>query len=598
MNTLRVTLPLLFAGLVAAAGSAASDGSPRARAAAPAVENDAPCDAAPMYRHSMPMAPQRAIALNAPGIAPPPPPSPSAPPAQAPLMEADAMAKSSAPVATAMQVSAPAPVAMGYVGNAMQMPVDRDNYRHRDANAVHLAATDPVSTFSIDVDTGSYTNVRHMLNEGRLPPADAVRTEEFINYFDYGYTPPTDRSRPFSVTTELAPAPWNGDRQLLMIGIQGYTVTASEIPASNLVFLVDVSGSMNEPEKLPLLKASLKQIVPKLRAQDRVSLVTYAGATCVALPSTPGDQHARINAAIDALGAGGSTNGAAGIDLAYSQAAKGYIKGGVNRVILATDGDFNVGTTGVEALKDRIAEKRKGGVALTTLGFGEGNYNDEMAVELADVGNGSHHYIDSLDEGRRVLVDEMSATLMTIAKDVKIQVEFNPGVVAEYRLIGYEKRVLAREDFNNDAVDAGEIGAGANVTALYEITLKGAKGARVDPLRYGKDDSAPKGNELAFLRLRYKSPEGGASKLIETPLSASVASAPSERLRFAAAVAAFAENLRGGTYVDGFGYGKVEALARGSLGKDAGGYRAGMARLAAMAGGMQTETPVADTAGR
>mgnify|MGYP001085697362 CR=1 FL=1 len=595
MNTLRITLPLLFAGLVAAAGSAASGGSPRQRVAPePAVINDAPCDQAvrsyapgrpvPMPM-GMPMATrQQAIAPAA--IAPAP----------APVAEADAVALSAAAPATPMMAKAQR--SMGATGGMVvaimpAQPVDRENYKHRDANAVHLAANDPVSTFSIDVDTGSYTNVRHMLNEGRLPPADAVRTEEFINYFDYGYAPPGDRSRPFSVTTELAPAPWNTSRQLLMVGIQGYKVPASEIPAANLVFLVDVSGSMNEPDKLPLLKASLKQIVPKLRAQDRVSLVTYAGATCVALPSTPGDQHATITAAIDALGAGGSTNGAAGIDLAYAQAAKGYIKGGVNRVILATDGDFNVGMTGVQALKDRIAEKRKSGVALTTLGFGEGNYNDEMAVELADVGNGSHHYIDSLDEGRRVLVDEMSATLMTIAKDVKIQVEFNPGVVAEYRLIGYEKRVLAREDFNNDAVDAGEIGAGANVTALYEITLKGAPGARIDPLRYGSDTAASKGGELAFLRLRYKDPDGGASKLIEEPLSARVAAEPSERLRFAASVAAFAENLRGGKYVEGFGYDKVATLAQGALGKDDGGYRAGMARLAALAGGMQTEQPVA-----
>ena len=595
MNTLRITLPLLFAGLVAAAGSAASGGSPRQRVAPePAVINDAPCDQAvrsyapgrpvPMPM-GMPMATrQQAIAPAA--IAPAP----------APVAEADAVALSAAAPATPMMAKAQR--SMGATGGMVvaimpAQPVDRENYKHRDANAVHLAANDSVSTFSIDVDTGSYTNVRHMLNEGRLPPADAVRTEEFINYFDYGYAPPGDRSRPFSVTTELAPAPWNTSRQLLMVGIQGYKVPASEIPAANLVFLVDVSGSMNEPDKLPLLKASLKQIVPKLRAQDRVSLVTYAGATCVALPSTPGDQHATITAAIDALGAGGSTNGAAGIDLAYAQAAKGYIKGGVNRVILATDGDFNVGMTGVQALKDRIAEKRKSGVALTTLGFGEGNYNDEMAVELADVGNGSHHYIDSLDEGRRVLVDEMSATLMTIAKDVKIQVEFNPGVVAEYRLIGYEKRVLAREDFNNDAVDAGEIGAGANVTALYEITLKGAPGARIDPLRYGSDTAASKGGELAFLRLRYKDPDGGASKLIEEPLSARVAAEPSERLRFAASVAAFAENLRGGKYVEGFGYDKVATLAQGALGKDDGGYRAGMARLAALAGGMQTEQPVA-----
>lgn len=266
----------------------------------------------------------------------------------------------------------------------------------------------------------------------------------------------------------------------------------------------------------------------------------------------------------------------------------------MNRVILATDGDFNVGTVGVQALKDRIAEKRKSGIALTTLGFGEGNYSDEMAVELADAGNGSHHYIDSLGEGRRVLVDEMSATLMTIAKDVKIQVEFNPAVVAEYRLIGYEKRVLAREDFNNDAVDAGEIGAGARVTALYEITLKGSKGARVDPLRYAPAKDAPVSGELGFLRLRYKAPDGGASQLVEQPLAADVAGQASERLRFAAAVAAFAENLRGGKYVDGFGYDKVAELARGAQGKDEGGYRAEMSRLASMAGGMSTE-PVAES---
>ena len=606
MNTLRITLPLLFAGLVVAAGSAASDeSSRRSIAAEPAVVNDAPCEQAVRgYGPGRPLPIPMAMAAKSSSRAPVAvsAPAPAAPPAPMPLAvaEADAIASASPTVAApAMAKVQRAPVPMGGIMGPMlpaQYATDRDNYKHRDANAVHLAASDPVSTFSIDVDTGSYTNIRHMLNEGRLPPADAVRTEEFINYFDYGYAPPKDRSRPFSVTTELAPAPWNSNRQLLMVGIQGYRVPASEIPAANLVFLVDVSGSMDEPDKLPLLKASLKQIVPKLRAQDRVSLVTYAGATCVALPSTPGDRHATITAAIDALGAGGSTNGAAGIDLAYAQAMKGYIKGGVNRVILATDGDFNVGTTGVQALKDRIAEKRKSGVALTTLGFGEGNYNDEMAVELADVGNGSHHYIDSLDEGRRVLVDEMSATLMTIAKDVKIQVEFNPGVVAEYRLIGYEKRVLAREDFNNDAVDACEIGAGANVTALYEITLKGVPGARVDPLRYGKDAPVEaKGNELAFLRLRYKAPEGGASKLIEEPLSAQVAVAPSERLRFAAAAAAFAENLRGGKYVDGFGYDKVATLAQGALGNDVGGYRAGMARLAALAGGMQTEQPVAGT---
>jgi Ca-activated chloride channel family protein len=576
MNTLRITLPLIFAGLVVAAGTTAPGGASAAqRVVRPPAEIEADCQpaqGAPVYRTPPRGAP---IPLASPKAAPP----------------AVAVAGQVAAAPMAESLAAPKYYARLALTDA---PVDRDNYAHREANPVHLAGTDPVSTFSIDVDTGSYTNVRHMLNEGRLPPGDAVRTEEFVNYFDYGYATAANRTRPFSVTTEFAPSPWNPDRQLLLVGIQGYKVPASEIPAANLVFLVDVSGSMAEQEKLPLLKASLKQIVPKLRAQDRISLVTYAGSTCVALPSTAGNEHGRIAAAIDALGAGGSTNGAAGIDLAYAQAAKGFIKGGVNRVILATDGDFNVGTVGVQALKDRIAEKRKSGVALTTLGFGEGNYNDEMAVELADVGNGSHHYIDSLAEGRRVLVDEMSATLMTIAKDVKIQVEFNPGVVAEYRLIGYEKRLLAREDFNNDAVDAGEIGAGANVTALYEITLKGAKGARVDPLRYGVTQETPDSGELAFLRLRYKAPDGGASQLIEEPLSAHVSPAASERLRFAAAVAAFAENLRGGKYVEGFGYDKVAELARGALGTDEGGYRAGMAQLAEMAGGMRTE-PVART---
>ncbi|UPG91970.1 VWA domain-containing protein [Luteibacter aegosomaticola] len=606
MTTLRAPLSLLFAGLVAAAGTVGAESPPARHSSHSLMPADGPncTDVQPMvYGYAPAPMPRRPMPISQRKVASPPPALPAPPMGiieeAAPVAVAPAPAPPAPPAPPAdvsqnraVPQAMMAPMPVGYTGGVYQQPVDTSRYAHRDTNPVHEAATDPVSTFSIDVDTGSYTNVRHLLNEGQLPQADAVRSEEFINYFNYGYAAPKDRSRPFSVTTEFSPSPWNANRQLLLVGIQGYTVPASEIPAANLVFLVDVSGSMNEPAKLPLLKASLKQIVPKLRAQDRISLVTYAGATCVALPATPGDQHAKINAAIDALGAGGSTNGAAGIDLAYAQAAKGFIKGGVNRVILATDGDFNVGTVGVQQLKDRIADKRRSGIALTTLGFGEGNYNDEMAVTLADCGNGSHHYIDSLEEGRRVLVDEMSATLMTIAKDVKIQVEFNPGVVAEYRLIGYEKRMLAREDFNNDAVDAGEIGAGANVTALYEITLKGAKGAAVDPLRYGStaDASPAKGNELAFLRLRYKAPDGGASQLIEQPLAATVTPA-SERLRFAAAVAAFADNLRGGSHSEGFGYDKVAALARGALGKDEGGYRASMARLADLAGGMQT--PVA-----
>jgi Ca-activated chloride channel family protein len=528
--------------------------------------------------------PEARADLVEPEAAPAPmPPAPPAPPATP--VQAEAMRMAPKLVARVRGNG-------GYI--AMPTPalaVDRENYAHYADNPVHLTAEQSVSTFGIDVDTGSYTNVRRMLDQGQLPPADAVRAEEFINYFDYGYTPPSSRERPFSVTTELAAAPWNTKRQLLLVGIQGYRVPAAEIPASNLVFLVDVSGSMDEPDKLPLLKASLKQLVPQLRARDHVAIVTYAGSTEVVLPSTPGDKKAAIGAAIDQLGAGGSTNGGAGIDLAYAQAQQGFIKGGVNRVILATDGDFNVGTVGIDELKARIVDKRKSGVALTTLGFGQGNYNDAMAVQLADVGNGSHHYIDSLAEGRRVLVDEMSQTLMTIARDVKIQVEFNPAVVAEYRLIGYEKRTLAREDFNNDAVDAGDIGAGANVTALYEITLKDSGAARVDPLRYGQATTENvKGGELGFLRLRYKGPEGGSSQLVEQPLSRQVGAA-SERLRFAASVAAFADALRGGKYLDGYDYAKIADLASHARGSDDSGYKAGFVQLVRLADGLGTHAP-------
>ncbi len=471
--------------------------------------------------------------------------------------------------------------------------IDRENYTHYDDNPVHLVAEQPVSTFSIDVDTGSYTNVRRMLEEGRLPPADAVRAEEFINYFDYAYKPPADRHTPFSVTTELAAAPWNGKRQLLLVGIQGYRVPIEDIPAVNLVFLVDTSGSMDEPDKLPLLKASLKQLVPKLRERDRIAIVTYAGSAGLALPSTPGDRHALISAAIDAMQPGGSTNGQAGIELAYSEAQQGFIRGGVNRVILATDGDFNVGQVGIDALKSEIAEKRRSGIALSTLGFGEGNYNDAMAVALADVGNGSHHYIDSLGEARKVLVDEMSSTLLTIAKDVKIQVEFNPARVSEYRLIGYVKRMLRREDFNNDAIDAGEIGAGANVTALYEITPAGSDAARIDPLRYGEHPVVESNrNELAWLRLRYKLPGADKSRLIERAVnSTSDETSPSERLRFAAAVAAFAESLRGGKYLDNYTLPQIADLARGARGDDAHGYRAGFVRLVELTEGLRTPQP-------
>lgn len=484
------------------------------------------------------------------------------------------------------------------------MPAPRtntENYPHHDDNPVQLASEQPVSTFSIDVDTGAYANVRRMLNAGYLPPADAVRAEEFINYFDYGYTPPTDREHPFNVTTELAPAPWNAKRLLLLIGIQGYRVPPSQIPASNLVFLIDTSGSMAAQNKLPLLKASLKQLVRELRPQDRLAIVTYAGSAGVALPSTAGDQHATINAAIDSLHAAGATNGSAGLKTAYIQAAQGFIKNGVNRVILASDGDFNVGLVNQEALKNLVEERRKSGIALTTLGFGEGNYNDAMAMTLADAGNGSYHYIDNLQEGRRVLVDEMSATLLTIAGDVKIQIEFNPAKVQEYRLIGYEKRMLDREDFNNDKVDAGEIGAGANVTAIYEIIPAGSDAARIDPLRYGERTATSHGsNELAFLRLRYKLPGHEDSTLTEQPISAQATAQASERLRYAAAVAAFADALRGAKYLDGYSYTQIAALANSARGDDVDGYRAGFVQLVKLAGGLATQghDDASDTATR
>lgn len=595
MNLKTLLHSLLIALLMWLAGCSVSEPKTHASSTVDADTTSAATAAAPRVE---PVTPDKSSASADKRIEVPPPPPmepaskpltlpPPAPPA--PSMAERAMASQTlVPQAMARQayLSAPMPILQM---QPMPGDINSENYTHRNTNPVQLVSEQPVSTFSIDVDTGSYTNVRRMLNQGLLPPADAVRAEEFINYFDYGYTPPTDRAQPFSVTTELAPAPWNAKRQLLLIGIQGYRVPAAEIPASNLVFLIDTSGSMNEPDKLPLLKASLKQLVRELRKQDHVAIVTYAGYAGVALPSTAGDQHATIDAAIDSLGASGSTNGGAGIELAYAQAEQGFIKGGVNRVILATDGDFNVGTVNQESLKTTIEDHRKSGVALTTLGFGEGNYNDAMAVMLADVGNGSHHYIDSLQEGRRVLVDEMSATLLTIAKDVKIQVEFNPAQVQEYRLIGYEKRMLKREDFNNDKVDAGEIGAGANVTAIYEITPKGSDAARIDPLRYGdQTTSAKDGNELAFLRLRYKLPGQSDSKLIEQPISARAEAKSGERLRYAAAVAAFADALRGGKYLDGYGYAQIARLANSARGGDTDGYRAGFVQLVKLADGLAT----------
>ncbi|AKS40454.1 vWA domain-containing protein [Wenzhouxiangella marina] len=479
--------------------------------------------------------------------------------------------------------SQPAPPPMAMPQRQADRPVDRENYAEIDTNPVHRVVETPVSTFSIDVDTGSYSNIRRMLREGRLPPEDAVRVEEMINYFSYDYPVPEAGGAPFSVTVEQATTPWNANTRLLQIGLQGYRPDPGSIPASNLVFLLDVSGSMNSPDKLPLLVNSMKMLTRELDEDDRVAIVVYAGASGLVLESTPGNEHATISAALDRLSAGGSTNGGAGIELAYAQARQGFIEGGVNRVILATDGDFNVGQVDFDSLIDLVERQRESGVALTTLGFGTGNYNDHLMEQLADAGNGQHAYIDSLNEARKVLVDELSSTLMMIAKDVKIQIEFNPALVSEYRLIGYENRMLAREDFNNDAVDAGDIGAGHTVTALYEIALVGSGGERVDPLRYQTESTGgdPSG-ELAFLRLRYKAPDGDTSRLIEQAIRPEDGGM-SERLAFAAAVSAFGQHLRGGQYLEGYSLDEILALATPARGEDPFGYRGEFLQLVRLA---------------
>jgi Ca-activated chloride channel family protein len=508
-----------------------------------------------------------------------------------------APARSRAQLATGALAAPASVVAQAPATPPYSEPANRENYADLERNPIQRVAENPVSTFSIDVDSGSYANVRRMLVSGSLPPGDAVRAEEMINYFDYGYPVPASTATPFSVTTEIAPSPWDPSHQLLLVGIKGYEVPAERIPAANLVFLVDTSGSMQSPDKIDLLKQAFAQMVEVLRPQDRVSIVAYAGAAGLVLPSTPGSEKQTILTSLDQLMAGGSTNGGAGIELAYATAQQHFIDGGVNRVILATDGDFNVGTVDIEALKTMVEARRESGIALTTLGFGTGNYNDQTAEQLADVGNGNHAYIDTLAEGRKVLVEELSSTMLTIAKDVKIQMEFNPAVVAEYRLIGYENRALRREDFNNDQVDAGEIGAGHDVTALYELALVGSGGESVDALRYGKPSDATAGDagELGFLRLRYKSPAGGASKLIERPIAtASIRNSASERLQFAASVAAFADALGGGKHLGRWTLDDVAMLAQAARGKDRDGYRGEFIALVEQARALKrATTPVA-----
>lgn len=468
--------------------------------------------------------------------------------------------------------------------------VYREQYQKIESSPVQAVAQQPVSTFSIDVDTGAYANVRRFLNDGSLPPKDAVRLEELVNYFPYAYPKP-EGGVPFSVATELATTPWNPETRLLRVAIKATELSAAELPPANLVFLVDVSGSMDRREGLPMVQSTLKLLVDQLRPQDRVALVTYAGNASVVLESTVGSDKARIRTAIDQLTAGGSTAGESGIQLAYQEAQKGMLKGGINRILLATDGDFNVGISDFETLKQLAADKRKTGVSLTTLGFGTDNYNEQLMEQLADAGDGNYAYIDNLREARKVLVDQLSSTLAVVAKDVKIQVEFNPAEVSEYRLLGYENRALKREDFSNDKVDAGEIGAGHTVTALYEVVPVGAKGW-LEPLRYTQANEKPgKAGEIAWLRLRYKAPEGGASKLVERPIGkgqATPINQASDDLRFAAAVAAFAQQLGDAKYTGDFSLADSAKLARGAKGEDPFGLRGEFVQLVELAQSLQT----------
>ena len=475
---------------------------------------------------------------------------------------------------------------------------NREQYQKLAGNPVHAVAETPVSTFSIDVDTGSYANVRRFLNGGQLPPQDAVRLEELVNYFPYAYPLPKG-DVPFGVHTELAATPWNPESRLLRIAIKASDLRVDELPPANLVFLVDVSGSMDRRDGLPMVQSTLKLLVEQLRAQDKVSLVVYAGSSSVVLQPTSGSEKAKIRAAIDQLTAGGSTAGESGIQLAYQQAQQGFIDGGINRILLATDGDFNVGISDFETLKQLAADKRKTGVSLTTLGFGTDNYNEQLMEQLADAGDGNYAYIDNLREARKVLVDQLSSTLATVASDVKIQVEFNPAKVSEYRLLGYENRALKREDFSNDKVDAGEIGAGHTVTALYEVVPVGGKGW-LEPLRYqAVSKTQGKAGELAWLRIRYKAPGQDVSKLLEQPIQAAdvrVVSQASEDLRFAAAVAAFAQQLKGDTYTGRFSLADSAELARTARGDDRFGLRGEFVQLVELAQSLQTATNRSTTA--
>jgi Ca-activated chloride channel family protein len=465
---------------------------------------------------------------------------------------------------------APAPVAEG-----------RDKFEHFDTNPVKRVADEPVSTFSADVDTASYSFVRRQLNERVLPQVDAVRVEEMINYFDYAWPSSDSRDEPFRPTVTVSDSPWGQGKKLIHIGIKGYELPARQQPDVNLVLLLDVSGSMNMLDKLPLAQRSMALLLDTLKPTDTVAIVVYAGAAGEVLPPTPVKDKETILEALNSLRPGGSTAGAEGIRLAYELAEKNFRKEGVNRILLATDGDFNVGITDRNELKGFVEREREKGVFLSVLGFGEGNYHDEMAQTLAQNGNGVAAYIDTLNEAKKVLVQESTASLFTIAKDVKLQVEFNPATVAEYRLVGYETRALKREDFNNDKVDAGEVGSGHAVTAIYEITPVGSKAKLIDERRYAERETTPadqqrKATEYGFLKIRYKLPNASRSRLLEQPIRVDTGVPPAitRDVEFSTAVAGFAQLLRGGKYTGSLSYDDVIRQARAGLGEDPYGYRA------------------------
>ena len=475
---------------------------------------------------------------------------------------------------------------------ARPLRTDTERYQKQPENPVKAVAQEPVSTFSIDVDTGSYANVRRFLNNGRLPPKDAVRIEEIVNYFPYSYPLPQD-GRPFAVHTQTVDSPWQPEAKLVKIGIQAQDTAKKNLPPANLVFLVDVSGSMDSPDKLPLVKKALRLLTAQLRAQDKVTIITYASGEKLVLPPTSGKDKDTILRAVNSLEADGATSGERALRMAYEEAQKAFVKNGINRILLATDGDFNVGVADTETLKSMVAEKRKSGISLSTLGFGTDNYNEEMMEQIADAGDGNYSYIDSEKEAKKVLQHQLTSTLATVAQDVKIQVEFNPAAVKEYRLVGYTNRTLRNEDFNNDKADAGDIGSGHSVTALYEIIPQGKTGWLADS-RYQKAPAANGSkNEYAYVKVRYKLPGQSTSKLIEQPVPArSIPLAQADAdTRLTLAAASYAQQLRGGEYNGRLDWNAIAKIAADTRSQDPYGLIAEFQELIATAKSLSSRQP-------